>query len=159
MLKFPLRYLMHSGEDLCFRSFARTFTSCGIFLLVPLFSQAQASSFSVGTANATPGHKSTGYLEVPRWRTHPRFCFVGIATQSNTSEYAKSRGCRQYCSIHRYKEDHCGYNLSGAYGNAEVVRRQDGMLLAILCLRFAILQDANANNSLRQLRDLNIVIL
>ena len=44
---------------------ARTFTSTGIFLLFPLFIQAQASSFSVGTATAAPGQKSTGYLEVP----------------------------------------------------------------------------------------------
>jgi predicted deacylase len=47
------------------RSFARTFVSFGIFLLLPLFVQAQASVFSVGTASATPGQKSTGYLEVP----------------------------------------------------------------------------------------------
>jgi hypothetical protein len=47
------------------RSFARTFASCGVFLLVPLLVQAQALSFSVGTATAAPGEKSTGYLEVP----------------------------------------------------------------------------------------------
>jgi predicted deacylase len=47
------------------RSFARTFASSGIFLLFPLFVQAQALSFSVGTATAAPGQKSTGYLEVP----------------------------------------------------------------------------------------------
>ena len=47
------------------RSFARTFAFSGIFLLVPLFVQAQALSFSVGTATAAPGQKSTGYLEVP----------------------------------------------------------------------------------------------
>jgi uncharacterized protein len=47
------------------RSFARTFVSFGIFLLLPLFVQAQASPFSVGTASAAPGQKSTGYLEVP----------------------------------------------------------------------------------------------
>jgi hypothetical protein len=47
------------------RSFARTFASFGIFLLVPLFAQAQVLSFSVGTAAAAPGQKSTGYLEVP----------------------------------------------------------------------------------------------
>jgi hypothetical protein len=46
-------------------SFARTFASSGIFLLLPLFVQAQALSFSVGTATAAPGQKSTGYLEVP----------------------------------------------------------------------------------------------
>jgi hypothetical protein len=46
-------------------SLARTFTSSVIFLLFPLFVQAQASSFSVGTATAAPGQKSTGYLEVP----------------------------------------------------------------------------------------------
>lgn len=37
-----------------FRSFARNFASSGIFLLVPLFVHAQASSFSVGTATAAP---------------------------------------------------------------------------------------------------------
>jgi hypothetical protein len=47
------------------KSLARTFASSGIFLLFPLFVQAQASSFSVGTATAAPGQKSTGYLEVP----------------------------------------------------------------------------------------------
>src|SRR6202140_2313189 len=47
------------------RSFARTFASCGTFLLAPLLVQAQALSFSVGTATAAPGEKSTGYLEVP----------------------------------------------------------------------------------------------
>src|SRR5215471_17142277 len=47
------------------RSFARSFASLGIFLLLPLFVQAQGSSFSVGTASAAPGKKSTGYLEVP----------------------------------------------------------------------------------------------
>ena len=47
------------------RSFARTFALSGIVLLVPLFVQAQALSFSVGTATAAPGKKSTGYLEVP----------------------------------------------------------------------------------------------
>ena len=47
------------------RSLVRTLASCGIFLLVPLFAQAQASPFSVGTATAAPGQKSTGYLEVP----------------------------------------------------------------------------------------------
>lgn len=47
------------------RSFVRTFASSGIFLLFPLFVQAQALSFSVGTATAAPGQKSTGYLEVP----------------------------------------------------------------------------------------------
>ena len=46
-------------------SFARTFASSGIFLLFPLFVQAQALPFSVGTATAAPGQKSTGYLEVP----------------------------------------------------------------------------------------------
>jgi len=47
------------------RSFARTFASCGIFLLFPLFAETQAQPFSVGTATAAPGQKSTGYLEVP----------------------------------------------------------------------------------------------
>ena len=45
--------------------FARTFIWSGIFLLLPLFVQAQGLSFSVGTASAAPGQKSTGYLEVP----------------------------------------------------------------------------------------------
>jgi hypothetical protein len=44
------------------RSFVRTFVSSGICLLFPLFLQAQALSFSVGTATAAPGQKSTGYL-------------------------------------------------------------------------------------------------
>ena len=47
------------------RSFARTFVSSWIFLLFPLFVQAQALPFSVGTATAAPGQKQTGYLEVP----------------------------------------------------------------------------------------------
>ena len=47
------------------RSFARTFASSGIFLLFPMFVHAQGSSFSVGTASAAPGQKTTGYLEVP----------------------------------------------------------------------------------------------
>ena len=46
------------------RSFARPFSSAAIFLLFPLLVQAQ-QSFSVGTATAAPGKKSTGYLEVP----------------------------------------------------------------------------------------------
>jgi hypothetical protein len=45
--------------------FTRTLASCGIFLLFPLFVQAQAWFFSVGTATADPSQKSTGYLEVP----------------------------------------------------------------------------------------------
>ena len=47
------------------RSFARILVSSGIFLLFPLFVQAQALSFSIGTASAAPGQKSTGYLEIP----------------------------------------------------------------------------------------------
>ena len=47
------------------RCFARTFASSGIFLLFPLFVQAQALSFSVGTATAAPGQKSIGY-----WSSH-----------------------------------------------------------------------------------------
>jgi hypothetical protein len=47
------------------RSLARTFALSGIFLLVPQFVQAQALPFSVGTATAAPGQKSTGYVEVP----------------------------------------------------------------------------------------------
>ena len=48
-----------------FRSFARTFSSLAIFVLLPLVVQAQAPSFSVGTATAAAGQRSTGYLEVP----------------------------------------------------------------------------------------------
>jgi predicted deacylase len=60
---FPSRYPHppHGGSML--RSYARTVVLSGIFLLLPLFVQAQA--FSVGTATAEPGQKSTGYLEVP----------------------------------------------------------------------------------------------
>src|SRR5260370_20350499 len=47
------------------RSFDAACASSGIFLLLPLFVQAQALSFSVGTATAAPGQKQTGYLEVP----------------------------------------------------------------------------------------------
>src|SRR5215472_17381604 len=47
------------------RSLVRIFVSCGIFLLFPLSVHAQVLSFSVGTASAAPGQKSTGYLEVP----------------------------------------------------------------------------------------------
>jgi uncharacterized protein len=47
------------------RSLARAFASFGVFLLFPLLAQAQALSFSIGTASASPGQKSTGYLEVP----------------------------------------------------------------------------------------------
>jgi predicted deacylase len=45
--------------------FARTFVYSGIFLLIPPFIRAQSVPFSVGTASAAPGQKSTGYLEVP----------------------------------------------------------------------------------------------
>jgi len=47
------------------RSLARASAFLVIFLLIPLFVLAQASSFSVGTATAAPGQKATGYLEVP----------------------------------------------------------------------------------------------
>jgi len=47
------------------RSLTRAFVSSGVFLFLPIFVQAQAVSFSVGTATAAPGQKSTGYLEVP----------------------------------------------------------------------------------------------
>src|SRR5437016_10423173 len=62
---FPSRYPLppHGGSML--RSFARTLVSSGMCLLFPLLVQAQASSFSIGTASAAPGRKSTGYLEVP----------------------------------------------------------------------------------------------
>jgi predicted deacylase len=47
------------------RSLARTLALSGVFLAFPLFAQAQALSFSIGTASAAPGQKSTGYLVVP----------------------------------------------------------------------------------------------
>ena len=47
------------------RSLPRTVTLSVIFALFPLLTEAQHSSFSVGTASAAPGQKSTGYLEVP----------------------------------------------------------------------------------------------
>ena len=43
----------------------RAFGAYLIFLLFPLFALAQRQSFSVGTASAAVGEKSTGYLEVP----------------------------------------------------------------------------------------------
>jgi uncharacterized protein len=46
------------------RFLARTVVSSGIVFLFPLFVYAQGS-FSVGSASAAPGQKSTGYLEVP----------------------------------------------------------------------------------------------
>jgi uncharacterized protein len=47
------------------RSSRQSFTAFLILLLGPLVTQAQGPSFSVGTASAAPGQKSTGYLEVP----------------------------------------------------------------------------------------------
>jgi len=47
------------------RFFGRIFASSAISLLLPLFVQAQALPFSVGTATADPGQRATGYLEVP----------------------------------------------------------------------------------------------
>ena len=47
------------------RSLIRAFASSGVFLLFPLLAHAQAVPFSVGTASAAPGQKSTGYLAVP----------------------------------------------------------------------------------------------
>jgi len=47
------------------RSLAWTFASSGVLLLFPLLAHAQALSFSIGTASAAPGQKSTGYLSVP----------------------------------------------------------------------------------------------
>jgi uncharacterized protein len=47
------------------RSSRRSFTAILILLLGPLLAYAQGPSFSVGTASAAPGQKSTGYLEVP----------------------------------------------------------------------------------------------
>ena len=47
------------------RSLAWTLASSGVFLLFPLLAHAQALSFSIGTASAAPGQKSTGYLAVP----------------------------------------------------------------------------------------------
>src|SRR5207253_1812676 len=63
---FPSRYPLppHGGSML--RSFASTLVSSGMCLLFPLLVQAQASSFSIGTASAAPGQKSTGYLEIGR---------------------------------------------------------------------------------------------
>ena len=46
------------------RPFARTFALSLVFLSFPVFVRAQAVSFSVGTATAAPGQKSTGFLEV-----------------------------------------------------------------------------------------------
>jgi Predicted deacylase len=46
------------------RSSRRSFTVFVILLLGPLLAYAQGQSFSVGTASAAPGEKSTGYLEV-----------------------------------------------------------------------------------------------
>ena len=48
-----------------FRAFVPRLVSSGIFLLSALVVHAQAVSFSVGSASAAPGQKSTGYLEVP----------------------------------------------------------------------------------------------
>ena len=47
------------------RSSFYAFAACLSFLLFPLFVLAQRQSFSVGTASAAVGEKSTGYLEVP----------------------------------------------------------------------------------------------
>jgi len=47
------------------RSLAWTFASSVVSLLFPLLAHAQALSFSIGTASAAPGQKSTGYLAVP----------------------------------------------------------------------------------------------
>jgi len=47
------------------RSSLRAFGAYLIFLLFPFFALAQRPSFSVGTASAAVGEKSTGYLEVP----------------------------------------------------------------------------------------------
>src|SRR6516164_5914155 len=47
------------------RSLPRTVALSVIFALFPLLAEAQHSSFSIGTASAAPGQKSTGYLEVP----------------------------------------------------------------------------------------------
>ena len=42
-----------------------SFAASLILLLYPTFACAQRPAFSVGTASAVPGQKSTGYLEVP----------------------------------------------------------------------------------------------
>jgi uncharacterized protein len=47
------------------RAFARRFAWSRLLISFPLFVQAQVPSFSIGTATAAPGQKSTGYLEVP----------------------------------------------------------------------------------------------
>jgi len=44
---------------------AWTLASSGVFLLFPLLAHVQVLSFSIGTASAAPGQKSTGYLAVP----------------------------------------------------------------------------------------------
>jgi predicted deacylase len=46
-------------------SLLRAFGAYLVLLLFPLFALAQRQSFSVGTASAAVGEKSTGYLEVP----------------------------------------------------------------------------------------------
>ena len=46
-------------------SLLRALASSAISFLFPLFLPAQPAPFSVGTATAAPGQKSTGYLEVP----------------------------------------------------------------------------------------------
>jgi predicted deacylase len=48
-----------------FRSTRRSFAAFLMLLLGPLVAHAQGPAFSVGTASAAPGQKSTGYLEVP----------------------------------------------------------------------------------------------
>jgi predicted deacylase len=42
-----------------------SFSAFLALLLSPLLAHSQRSSFSIGTASAAPGQKSTGYLEVP----------------------------------------------------------------------------------------------
>jgi hypothetical protein len=47
------------------RSLPQSFAVLIMLLLSPLVAQPQSPSFSVGTASAAPGQKSTGHLEVP----------------------------------------------------------------------------------------------
>src|SRR6516165_9511643 len=52
-------------EGFILRLSLRAFGAYLVFLLFPLLALSQRQSFSVGTASAAVGEKSTGYLEVP----------------------------------------------------------------------------------------------
>src|SRR5262249_61523265 len=62
---FPSRYPHPPNGGSMLRSFARTFASSGIFLLFPLFVQAQALSFTIGTASAAPGQNQRAIWKSP----------------------------------------------------------------------------------------------